>query len=293
MKSSLYFRLLTDFSHHAPNLTRETNSDPEDDIPFASALYNDYDFVETLFNALTEDGVIVLQLGESPYHDSPASQFTKSKRREDLIDILVEVGFESLHLYEDGNCGFDGSWTFIVAAKDKENDMRWYMRHAGVEVEIRKRILRTVSGAPALKYFDGSIMQTYQFPHKVFEVVFCRKEPKPASCLMDVSRDNIPLSDFEVKMSGVGDGSGRGVYTKVDIKQGSAISMKEQARPVHIPASSLALVHKYMDTSAEIMKAYGYIDGYGWETESFVSPYFSIHIHLSKEAPLYAGRGCC
>jgi Spermidine synthase len=250
--------------------------DPEDDIPFAKALYNNRDFAETLYNALADDGVIVLQLGEAPYHDSPASQFTKARRREDLINILVDVGFETVHVYEDGNCGFDGSWTYLVAAKDSSNDMRWYRRQAEVEVEIHSRIRRTISGALALKYFDGSIMQSYQVPHKVFEVVFCRSEPKPPSCVTDVSRINVPISDFEVKMSGVRDGSGRGVYTKVDIKQGSAIAKKENARPVHVPASSLNLVHKYMDTSADLTKAYGYIDGYGWETETYVSSTVSL-----------------
>lgn len=255
-------------------ITIYLHSDPEDDIPFAAALYNNYDFVETLYNSLTETGVIVLQLGEAPYHDSPASQFTKGRRRESLINLLVEVGFETLHMYEDGNCGFDGSWTYLVAAKDASHDMRWYMRPAEVEVEIHRRTVRTVSGAPALKYFDGSVMQVYQFPHKVFELVFCRMEPKPDSCISDVFRENVPLSDFEVRMSGVGDGSGRGVYTKVDIKQGSSIARKENAYPVHIPASSLSLIYEYMDNSTDLKNAYGYIDGYGWETETFVSRLF-------------------
>eukprot|EP00557_Chaetoceros_sp_GSL56_P001364 CAMPEP_0176496106 /NCGR_PEP_ID=MMETSP0200_2-20121128/11021_1 /TAXON_ID=947934 /ORGANISM="Chaetoceros sp., Strain GSL56" /LENGTH=768 /DNA_ID=CAMNT_0017894045 /DNA_START=676 /DNA_END=2978 /DNA_ORIENTATION=- len=237
--------------------------DPEDDIPFAAALYNNHDFTQTLFNALTDDGVLILQLGEAPDHDSPASQFTKAARRENLIDILVDIGFETIHMYEDGHCGFDGSWTYLLAVKDSSNDYRWYMTQPEMEVEIHSRIRRTKSGSSALKYFDGSIMQTYQVPHKVFEVVFCRTEPKPLSCVTDVARIDVPISDFEVKMSGVGDGSGRGVYTKVDIKQGSSIARKENARPIHIPASSLDLIEKYMDSSVDLTKAYGYIDGYG------------------------------
>merc|ERR1719457_399444 len=52
--------------------------DPEDDIPFAEMLYNDEDFVETLYNSLTDDGVIVLQLGEAPGEEDPGEEFTKS-----------------------------------------------------------------------------------------------------------------------------------------------------------------------------------------------------------------------
>jgi hypothetical protein len=267
------------------------NSDPEDDIPFATALYNNYEFTETLYNSLTDDGVVVLQLGEAPYHSSPASQFTKAKRRENLIKILVDVGFETVHVYEDGNCGFDGSWTYLVAAKDSDNDMRWYSRQAEIEVEIHNRIRRTISGAPALKYFDGSIMQNYQVPHKVFEVVFCRAEPKPLSCVTDISRINVPISDFEVQMSGVRDGSGRGVYTKVDIKRGSAIAKKENARPVHIPASSLYYIYKYMDSSADLAKAYGYIDGYGWETETFVSSVYSCIVCVKVSSCMILANG--
>ena len=240
-------------------------------------LYNSYDFVETLYNSLSDDGVLVLQLGEATEdYSQPAAQFTTESRRNTLIDLLVDVGFEAMHLYEDGNCGFEAPWTFLVAIKDGD-DKAWYRSQAQVDVQIHKRMIRTKSGTHALEYFDGAVMQGYQTPHKVFESVFCREEPTPESCATDHFRESVPLSDFEVKMSTVGDGSGRGVFTKVDIKQGTAISKKEAARPIQVSGSAMALIYRYMGQSEDIRNAIGYIDGYGWGV--FVSVLCFITLH--------------
>ena len=240
-------------------------------------LYNSYDFMETLYNSLSDDGIIVLQLGEATAdYSRPAAQFTKESRRNALIDLLVDVGFEAMHLYEDGNCGFDAPWTFLVAFKNRD-DQAWYRSQAQVDVQIHKRIIRTKSGTYALEYFDGAVMQGYRNPHKVFESIFCRAEPTPDSCATDHFRESVPLSDFEVKMSTVGDGSGRGVFTKVDIKQGTAISKKESARAIQVPRSAMALIYSYMGESEDIRNAYGYIDGYGWD--AFVSVLCFITLH--------------
>jgi hypothetical protein len=235
-------------------------------------LYSSYDFLETLYNSLSESGVIVLQLGEATDYFEPAAQFTKASRREQLINLLVEVGFESLHLYEDGNCGFNNPWTFLVAFKDDEDDQNWYRNQAEIDIEIHKRILRTKTGKPpALEYFDGSLMQSYQSPHKVFESVFCRADPMPSSCVTDHHRENVAMSNFEVRMSEVGEGSGRGMYAKVDIKEGTTIGKKESVNAVHVPGSAMDLIDQYMNESADIKKAYGFFDGYGWTTNTFVS----------------------
>ena len=252
-------------------------------------LYNSYDFVETLYNSLSENGVIIFQLGEAPDHASPAAQFTNDSRRENFIHLLVEIGFEALHLYEDGNCGFTAPWTFLVAFKADDSDHAWYTNPAQIDVAIHNRILRTKSGNHALEYFDGATMRSYRNPHKVFESVFCRAEPKPDSCITDRFRESVPVSDLEVKMSSVGDGSGRGVFTKVDIKQGTAIAKEVNAQSVHIPGSSLELIERYMKESEDIKQLHGYIDGYGWEVHTHVSVLFlysawqkAIHVIISN-----------
>ena len=80
--------------------------DPQDDISFAELLYTDETFISSLYNALNDNGIIVFQLGEAPdathHHDS----MNANSRRAILTEKLEEAGFESFHVYEDGNCGF-------------------------------------------------------------------------------------------------------------------------------------------------------------------------------------------
>ena len=130
-------------------------------------LYNDYDFVETLYNSLTDNGLIVLQLGEASSYTDPAEHFSKSSRRSFLIDLLEEVGFQTMHFFEDGNCGFDAPWSFLVAAKDEDVDARWYMSDAAVEIDIHERTAHTVSGTSPLKYFDSSVKKGYHYPTSI------------------------------------------------------------------------------------------------------------------------------
>eukprot|EP01083_Nonionella_stella_P189950 703592_1 len=98
-----------------------------------------------------------------------------NKRRATLMSKLAEIGFEGFHIYEDGNCGFEYPWTFLVVTKDEEMGVNWYKNEAEVQIAIHERTLRTHSGKPVLKYFDGATMRRYQVPHKVFEATFCRQ----------------------------------------------------------------------------------------------------------------------
>ena len=82
-------------------------SDPQDDIPFAEILYTDKTFLQSLFNSLEDDGIIVFQLGEAPDHSSSPDFLTTSSRRATLIAKLEKLGFLSYHIYEDGHCGFE------------------------------------------------------------------------------------------------------------------------------------------------------------------------------------------
>jgi len=75
--------------------------DPQDDIPFAEVLYSNFDFTEALFNALSDDGIIVMQLGQSPFHDNPPDEISPSHQRAKLIKGLQEFGFQSMHTYEE------------------------------------------------------------------------------------------------------------------------------------------------------------------------------------------------
>ena len=81
-------------------------------------------------------------------------------------------------------------------------------------------------------------------------------------------------------MSGVAEGSGRGVYTTVDIKKGSSIARKDSTKYVHAPSYSMESILDY-----ELESLYNYLDGYGWETETWVSElmlYFQSFFIISQ-----------
>jgi hypothetical protein len=65
-----------------------------------------------LYNALSDDGVIVLQLGVSPFSDEPDESMTLSRRRAYLISSMERAGFESLHVYDEMHCDFEGEHGF-------------------------------------------------------------------------------------------------------------------------------------------------------------------------------------
>ncbi len=58
-------------------------------------------FTQALYNALTDDGVIVMQLGVTPDLEDISDQYTKSKNRAKLTNGLSRIGFDSMHAYEE------------------------------------------------------------------------------------------------------------------------------------------------------------------------------------------------
>lgn len=55
---------------------------------------------------------------------------------------------------------------------------------AETDIKIRKRLLATKSGRPALRNYDGATHYKYQIPPKSFEISHCRQEETPAECAM-------------------------------------------------------------------------------------------------------------
>jgi spermidine synthase len=76
-------------------------SDPEFDIPFAEALYSNVTFIESFYNALSKNGILVMQLGESSDIWKPDETYSKHKNRVATTKLLEKVGFESVHAYEE------------------------------------------------------------------------------------------------------------------------------------------------------------------------------------------------
>eukprot|EP00591_Stephanopyxis_turris_P010009 CAMPEP_0195509728 /NCGR_PEP_ID=MMETSP0794_2-20130614/2585_1 /TAXON_ID=515487 /ORGANISM="Stephanopyxis turris, Strain CCMP 815" /LENGTH=880 /DNA_ID=CAMNT_0040637019 /DNA_START=160 /DNA_END=2802 /DNA_ORIENTATION=+ len=271
--------------------------DPQDDIPFAEVLYSNDLFTKALSNALTDDGVMILQLGISPELSDPPDITTKSKNRAKITHGLKRIGFESMHSYDEAHCNFDDPWSYIVACKSYSCRQDWYQNQAEKDLAIHERILRTYSDKPALKYFDGATMKQYQVPPKVFEVNLCRHKEHPEECeylLGGYSNEvtNIPMEAFEVKESSRGAFDKLGVFTKVDIPKGSMIVQEQTVHSAHFPPKTVKLMNSLMskepEASEELYNIQTYIDSYGFENALFGDSGYDVHSSILA----FVNHGC-
>ena len=267
------------------------HSDPQDDVPFAEVLYTHDLFFQSLYNSLSDKGIMVLQLGVAPYADEPPDEVTKSSRRAYLSNSLESVGFQAIHVYEESHCQFGGEflfytwvwrlpffilqhsfthsyyhhydfkfylnrnadpWTYLVAMKDVESNYLWYKSAAEIDVAIHERTLKTISKTPTLKHFDGSTMLNYQQPHKSYEVNYCTRFGVEDLCPVPTKAPDVSVDDLEVRNSEVGPNSGRGVFTKVDIPKGSTIAKQTASQAVHIPPSSVHRMSELLDARPDL-----------------------------------------
>lgn len=76
-------------------------SDPEANVPFAKMLYSNIAVMQSFYDALSDNGVFVMQLGESSNHGDPSETNSFAKNRAATTGLLEEVGFESIHAFEE------------------------------------------------------------------------------------------------------------------------------------------------------------------------------------------------
>ncbi len=68
--------------------------DPNDNIEFAVELYTNDNYIQSLYNALTYNGILVVQVGEVPTEVDPADETGKFINRSVMKEKLDEVGFK-------------------------------------------------------------------------------------------------------------------------------------------------------------------------------------------------------
>lgn len=156
--------------------------DPNDGVEFATYLYTDDAYIQSLYNGLTESGILVVQVGEVPTASSPPDEIGAFKNRALMMKQLQEIGFKSIHLYEEGHSGFMAPWSTMVAFKNEETRNNWYRNSAEVDIQIKMRVGKGVTSSPLLKNFDGSTMMNYQVTPKVFETLYCKQQQVPGEC---------------------------------------------------------------------------------------------------------------
>ena len=57
--------------------------------------------MKALFNALSEDGILMMQLGEAAIPGEPSETISKYRNRDTMRNLLRRVGFQSLHVYDE------------------------------------------------------------------------------------------------------------------------------------------------------------------------------------------------
>jgi hypothetical protein len=123
-------------------------------------------------------------------------------------------------------------------------------------------------------------MVSYQVPSRTIENVFCRRQPTPFGCdddefTFDPETPSVPASSLEVKISGQGDNSGRGVFTKVDIEEETYIAPETNPQELRFFPSTYALIMELLEKCEEEAEALEvveyYMHGYGFSSHRLVS----------------------
>mmetsp|Transcript_39161 Transcript_39161/g.91235 ORF Transcript_39161/g.91235 Transcript_39161/m.91235 type:complete len:372 (-) Transcript_39161:99-1214(-) len=156
--------------------------DPTDDNAFTEYLYYNDRFLESMFDSLTENGVIIMQLGDSIDLDDAHDAVNGFHTRANVIRVLERYGFESFHVYDEDHCGFFYPWSYVLACKKASCRQNFYRNEAEVNVAIHNKMIRTKSGRHPLKYFDGFTMGMYQTPSRPWQESFCRNTTNSQLC---------------------------------------------------------------------------------------------------------------
>lgn len=249
--------------------------DPQVQKDFVKALYDGSDFLYSLPNALTDNGIFVAQVGADGEITDPAEDLSLNLNRVKFIESLISVGFPAIRDYTDGgHSGFEMSWQIITAFKDVNTKAEWLANPSLVDLKIRSRSLPMLDGTSSLLYFDGPMMQYFYFPGKQSEVLFCKRNPTSKECVrghgFDPDRNNLPLTEsLEVRQSTLGEKAGRGVFAKIDIPKTSYIGLDRLIPIIHGFSQTFDLMANWNDRVQWVHDSYWgeeldyYTFGYG------------------------------
>lgn len=223
--------------------------DPQIRKEFVNALYDEGPFLKSMPNALNTDGIFISQVGESTGTNDPPEIYTLDLNRSRLIKSLSRLGFSTIRSYIDNaHSGFGFPWQFIVAFRNSDVKADWFANPSLVDLKIRTRAMVTRDGGSPFKFFDGATMQSFYYPSKLTEIVYCLGHPESRDCKeghgFDPNRQNIPISTIEVRQSSMGEKAGRGVFAKIDIPRDSYIGLEKHIPFVEGDAHTYGLILK-------------------------------------------------
>lgn len=214
--------------------------DPQDNIPFTEIIYVDPKFLTSIYNALTDDGILVMQLGPGPDVADPEELSSTNKNRVKVFNLIENLQFEAIQVYEEPHSGFESAWTFVIACKSISCRDNLFASEAAIQIAIHDRLIPTKSGKPTLKFFDGTTMSKYltQSPH--WETVYCRAHENESECQKSAGFQRqpsniLPSTGFEVTEEGE-------LVSKTDIVEGDLLMVDQQVSNVFISSNTMNIV---------------------------------------------------
>ncbi len=259
--------------------------EPEMNSAISKDLY-DLEHLESILKSLSEDGIMIIQIGRAPTILDPRPDIGFNAPREKLFNNLEKLDMvEAMFVYEDPHCGFPEPRAFMIVCKSSACRRLFYGTSDEIDYEIYARIVRTHSKSRALAYFDGVTHLGYQVAPKAWETIYCRREPTPFECayrhldfkmpIYEFNFEDEEANPFEITADWAGEGdsihiTATHVFAKVDIEKGSYIM------PEHL-ASSLSLSQKAIDNLrdnigyggvAVIEDFVAFIDDFGHESKA-------------------------
>jgi spermidine synthase len=227
--------------------------DPNDAPEIAEELYQSDNFIGSLYRSLTDDGILTVQLGETPWFGSAPDEVGVFQNRAIIIQKFEEVGFKSIHIYEESHSELTGPWSTLLAFKDYNTRANWYRSVAEIDLQLKKRISPTKSGMKPLKYYDGATHFGYQMPSKPYETVECRSWDGSNKCGkfggFAPNSINVPISDVAIGERG-------GIIAKTDIAKQSYIGMGEQVKSVIARPSTWSIIKSLSEENSRSIRRY-------------------------------------
>jgi spermidine synthase len=218
--------------------------DPNDAPEIAEELYQSDSFIGSLYRSLTDNGILAVQLGETPWFGSPPDEVGVFTNRAIIIQKFAEVGFQSFHVYSEAHSEITGPWSTLLAFKDYNTRTNWYRNAAEIDLELQKRILPTKSGVRPLKFYDGATHFGYQLPYKAFETISCISWDGSNKCGEYVGFSpkisNIPTSDIKVN-------DGGGIVAQREIPKNSYVGLDEQVTSLIARPSTWSIINSLSD----------------------------------------------
>lgn len=236
--------------------------DPEDDVQVAEMLYNDANFANALLTSLSDEGVLIIQVGTAPNIHDPRADLGVYQRRERMFNMLeAQEQVKAMFVYEEAHCGFLEPHAFLVVCKNVACRGRWQEESDTVDYQIYDRMALTKSKEKPLIHFDGGTQLTYRYPPKAWETVYCRREPVPFECNYMALDPNAELHEyvygdeeagsFKIEFVGPDEDSTR-VFALRDIPKGSYIMPSHLASSFIIDDHALAGVRKNSEIDGNV-----------------------------------------